>query len=159
MNQVVMNQVMKSDVIVSLKQRVALLEEYLRLSKVKRFGASSEQTPPEQGNLFNEAEVVVEPEPEEAPKTQTDKKGKTGRKPFSQKLPREQVFAILSDEEKKDAIDTFFVKVREELDIIPAKVRVLEYMQEKAVFMDENNGRVKNNLIQLGCWDHARRKF
>ena len=132
----------KSDVIISLKQRVALLEEYLRLSKIKRFGASSEQTPPEQGNLFNEAEVVAEPEPEESPKVSSDKKAKTGRKPFSDKLPRVQVFAALSDEEKKDAIDTFFVKVREELDIIPAKVRVLEYMQEKAVFINEDNGRL-----------------
>ncbi|PKG94517.1 transposase, partial [Paraglaciecola sp. MB-3u-78] len=42
----------KSDVIDSLKKRVELLEEYLRLSNSKRFGSSSEQTPPEQGNLF-----------------------------------------------------------------------------------------------------------
>jgi transposase len=47
------------------------------------------------------------------------------------------VFAYLSDAEKEGAINTFFVKVREELDIIPAKTQVLEYMQEKAVFKDE----------------------
>ena len=35
------------------------------------------------------------------------------------------------------AIDTFFSKVKEELDIVPAKVRVIEYLQEKAVFIDE----------------------
>ncbi|MDT9693922.1 transposase, partial [Streptomyces sp. P9(2023)] len=33
---------------------------------------------------------------------------------------------------------TFFAKVKEELDIVPAKVRVLEYMQEKAVFNNED---------------------
>jgi transposase len=48
-----------------------------------------------------------------------------------------QVFAYLSETEKEGAINTFFVKVREELDIIPAKVQVLEYMQENAVFKDE----------------------
>ncbi len=52
-----------------------------------------------------------------------------------------KVFAYLTEEEKVDAIDTFFVKVREELDIIPAQVRVLEYMQEKATFKTQDGGR------------------
>jgi len=60
-------------------------------------------------------------EPDDAPLPANDEsKAKTGRKPLSDKLPRYQVFAYLSDEEKVDAIDTFFVKVREALDIIPA---------------------------------------
>jgi transposase len=66
---------------------------------------------------------------------------KKGRKPFSDKLPRIQVFNYLSEEEKVGAIDIFFVKVREELDIIPAQVQVLEYMQEKATFLGEHDGR------------------
>ncbi|PCH93576.1 MAG: IS66 family transposase [Gammaproteobacteria bacterium] len=139
----------KSDVISEQKQRIEILEEYLRLSKVKRFGASSEQTPPEQGNLFNEAEVTAAPEPEPDPldlsSTDDDKNKKTGRKPFDKKIPRHQVFAYLSDEDKAGAINTFFVKVREELDIVPAKVQILEYMQEKAVFKDEQG----NSTIKL----------
>lgn len=128
----------KSDVIDSLKKRVELLEEYLRLSNSKRFGSSSEKTPPEQGTLFNEAEATSEPEQTEPElPTTSEPKAKTGRKPFAKNLPRTQVFAYLSDIEKEGAINTFFVKVREELDIIPAKVQVLEYMQEKAVFKDE----------------------
>ncbi|MDO9103698.1 MAG: hypothetical protein Q7U57_01925 [Methylovulum sp.] len=62
-------------------------------------------------------------------------KQKPGRKPFADHLPREQIFITLSDEEKAGAISTFFTKVKEELDIIPAQVRVLEYLQEKAVFL------------------------
>jgi transposase len=127
----------KSDVIDSLKQRVELLEDYLRLANNKRFGKSSEQTPPEQGALFNEAETISEPEQAELELPATNApKAKTGRKPFAKHLARIQVFAYLSDAEKEGAINTFFVKVREELDIIPAKVQVLEYMQEKAVFKD-----------------------
>ena len=127
----------KSDVITQQKRRIEILEEYLRLANSKRFGSSSEQTPPEQGNLFNEAEAVSEPEQEELDlPTPTETKAKTGRKPFAKNLPRHQIFAYLSDEEKSGAINTFFVKVREELDIIPAKVQILEYMQEKAVFKD-----------------------
>jgi len=121
----------KSDVIDSLTKRIELLEEYLRLSNSKRFGSSSEQTPPEQGNLFNEAEATSEPEQAELALPGASKpKAKTGRKPFAKNLARTQVFAYLSDAEKEGAIHTFFVKVREELDIIPAKV------QEKAVFKD-----------------------
>lgn len=140
----------KSDVIAQQKHRIEILEEYLRLANSKRFGTSSEQTQPEQGNLFNEAEVIAEPAQEELELDEikgndnTDNKKKTGRKPFAKHIPRHQVFAYLSDEDKAGAINTFFVKVREELDIIPAKVQILEYMQEKAVFKDtQGNTAVK----------------
>ena len=135
----------KSDVIDSLKHRVQMLEEYLRLSNSKRFDKSSEQSDSPQGDLFNEVEVTAAPpddEPEQPPKD--DKKAKTGRKPFAKNLPRHQVFAYLTDAEKEGPINTFFVKVREELDIVPAKVQVLEYMQEKAVFKDaQGNSTMK----------------
>jgi transposase len=45
----------------------------------------------------------------------------------------------LSEEEKAGASQTFFAKIKEELDIIPAQARVIEYWQEKAVF-DEPDG-------------------
>lgn len=48
---------------------------------------------------------------------------------------------LLTDEEKEGAIDTFFVTVKEELDIVPAKARVLEHLQEKAVFLDDHGKR------------------
>jgi len=77
-----------------------MLQEYLRLANSKRFGASSEQTLPQQGHLFNDIEAVAEPD--DAPLPANDEsKAKTGRKPLSDKLPRYQVFAYLSDEEKK----------------------------------------------------------
>jgi transposase len=86
----------KSDVIAEQKRRIAMLEEHLRLAASKRFGPSSEQTPTEQGNLFNEAEATAEPEQEALPLPATDEpKAKKGRKPLSDKLPRHQVFAYL----------------------------------------------------------------
>ncbi|NOR41500.1 MAG: IS66 family transposase, partial [Gammaproteobacteria bacterium] len=131
----------KSEVISAQKQRILILEEALRLSKIKRFAPSSEQC--HQYSLFDEAEVeaetdndLAELDAEETGET-AEKKKKTGRKPFSDKLPREQIFIRLTDEEKAGAVDTFFSKVKEELDIIPAKVRILEYMQEKAVFVEQ----------------------
>ena len=141
---------LKSGVISEQKKRILILEEALRLSKIKRFAPSSEQC--HQHSLFDEAEVESsktddssEEEDSDAV-TPTENKKKPGRKPFSDKLPREQVFIYLTDEEKQGAIDTFYTKVKEELDIIPAKVRVLEYMQEKAVFIEQLEGETKRQV-------------
>ena len=137
----------KSDVISSQKKRISILEEALRLSKVKRFCSTSEKST--QGELFNEAEVEVEGSQDldeeieiEVIPTAPTAKNKPGRKPFSATLPRHQIFCYLTPEEKEGAVDTFFTKVKEELDIIPAQARVLEYMQEKAVFKTEQKSEI-----------------
>jgi len=43
-----------------------MLDEHLRLANSKRFGASSEQTPSQQGHLLNEVEAVAQPEPDDS---------------------------------------------------------------------------------------------
>jgi len=134
----------KSDVIKSQKARIKILEEQLQLQKVKRFGRSSEQST-EQGELFNEVEVIAEAaEEQDADDTddkQTKKKKPTGRKGLNPNLPRVQERHALSDADKEGAIDTFWVKTKEMLDVVPAKTQVIEVMQEKAVFVDDANQR------------------
>lgn len=51
---------------------------------------------------------------------------KRSRIGLSKDLPRHQVHYRLSEEEKVGAVDTFFNAVKEELDIAPAKARVIE---------------------------------
>ena len=156
---------LKSEVIASLKQRIELLEEALRLSKIKRFAPSSEQSG--QMSLFDDAEVGATVEFEavddiEAIEEAVDlesiepsqPKQKPGRKPFAANLPRVQIFITLSDEEKAGAISTFFTKVKEELDIIPAQVRVLEYMQEKAVFLEPAQDEMQRRIIAAALPKH-----
>ncbi|WP_419621104.1 IS66 family transposase, partial [Thiolapillus sp.] len=58
---------------------------------------------------------------------------------FDENLPRIQVRLTLNEEEKAGTGKTFFSKIKEELDIVPAQARVIEYWQEKAVF-DEEDG-------------------
>ena len=125
----------RDHLIAEQQKLLALMEEQLRLARQRRFGASSEKQP-HQGDFFDEAELEValsEIEaqlPDEAP-------SKPKRKPragFSDKLPRVRIELPLSDAEKAGAHQTFFTKVKEELDIVPAQARVLEYWQEKAVF-------------------------
>jgi len=116
-----------------------LLEEELRLARQRRFGASSEKLP-FQGDFFDEAELEqslsdVEQQLAEAgePRKKAPRKKRTG---FSDKLLRIRVDLPLSEADKAGASRTFFTKVKEELDIVPAKSQVIEYWQEKAVFDD-----------------------
>jgi len=137
----------KSHVIDEQQKQINLLEEQLRLLRQQRFGKSSEKNDA-QGELFNEAELLsdqAEPQDSEVElnTAQHDKpkKKKKGRSGLSPDLPRKKVLLCLSDEQKQGAIDTFFVTIKEELDITPAKVQVLQYQQEKAVFVDEQGKR------------------
>ena len=127
-------------VIAEQQKLLKLMEEQLRLARQRRFGSSSEKQP-HQGDFFDEAELEVALSdieaqlPEGAPS-----KPKAKRKPregFSDKLARVRIDLPLSDAEKAGATSSFFTKVKEELDIVPAQARVLEYWQEKAVFEDD----------------------
>jgi len=126
----------KDDLIREQEKHIRLLEEYLRLAKVQRFCASSEKLP-FQSDLFDEAELEVALSDFEARLPDDElvrPRPKTRQRGFSENLPRVQIHLRLSDAEKADADKTFFTKVKEELDFVPAQVRVLEYWQEKAVF-------------------------
>lgn len=129
----------KDHIIAEQQKLLKLLEEKLRLAKVQRYGASSEKLSFQKG-LFDEAEleVVLDELEQQLPSEETPpRKRAKKRDGFSDKLPRVRIELTLSDEEKAGASQTFFTKVKEELDIIPAQARVLEYWQEKAVF-DQN---------------------
>ena len=124
-----------------------LYEEAERLAKVQRFAASSEKSK-FQVNLFDEAELEQAiddldqqlPDEDDEPPVDASKAKKKKRKKrqgLSPDLPRVRVDLPLTDDEKAGATNTFFTKIKEELDIIPAQARVIEYWQEKAVFGDE----------------------
>ncbi len=61
---------------------------------------------------------------------------------FSDVLMREHIDLMLSVEQKAGATQTFFTKVKEELQFIPAQPKVLEYWQEKTVFSLRDNDRI-----------------
>lgn len=133
----------QNQLISNKEQRIGLLEEQLRLATIRRFAASSEKMP-NQGSLFDEAELEAsldelnaQVDALENTDKQPPKQPKTRKSGFAENLPRVQVSIPLTDEQKHGASRTFFSKVKEELDIQPAKVQVLEYWQEKAVFEDQ----------------------
>jgi transposase len=143
---------------VQLKQRdetiqrrdnyIAILEELLRHKKIQQFAASSEKQT-DQIQLFDEAELEVgidelrEELPEDVEEADAPPRSRKRRqRGFSDTLLRECIELTLSDDEKAGASKTFFTKVKEELEYIPAQLKVLEYWQEKAVFEQDGEERI-----------------
>ncbi len=125
---------------------IAILEEKLRLTSTKRFRASSEQTHDDQLKLFNEAEAVSASLDADA-KTdassiavstggnQVEPTKKPGRKPLPDHLARKRIEHDLSEAAKVCACGCRKTKIGEEvseqLDIIPARIQVLQHVRFK----------------------------
>lgn len=123
-------------------ERIGTLEEYIRLLKRQRFGASSERAPVDQLGLFNEAEAITAAEEAEAgnesPETAVaaHSRKKCGRKPIPDELPRIEIIHDLAEDQKFCAHDGHALKeigreVSEQLEIIPATIQVLRHIRPK----------------------------
>jgi transposase len=116
-------------------QRIAALEEFIRLQKLERFSAKSEKSA-DQVEMFNEAELcdaaeqaLIEQEAITATKT------KPRRRPLPAELPRVRIEHDIAEHEKlcacgcqRHVIDEV---VSEQLDIVPAQIRVLQNVRKK----------------------------
>lgn len=128
----------KEEAIQRRDAHILLLEELLRLRRIQRFAASSEKL--HQLQLFDEAELEADMDallaqlPDDLPQKTAEAKAKPRQRGFSASLLRERIELTLSDEQKAGASKVFFTKVKEELQFIPAQLKVLEIWQEKAVF-------------------------
>ena len=127
----------------TLADEVKRLQEYIRLQIHKRFGASSEKASSDQLGLFNEAE---QDNPEEAPEPESPEtevivaeytRKKKGRKPIPAGLPRVREEHDLPDEDKvcsdcgSHDLHKIGEEISEQLDIIPAKVQVIQHVRPK----------------------------
>ena len=120
--------------------QIESLNERIRRLLAQRFGASSEQVPDGQLGLFNEAEHEATPEPEgqqdagvEVP---AHRRRRAGRARLPEHLVREDIIHALSEAERvcpHDAtvLEPFGEECSEQLDIVPAKIRVLRHRRVK----------------------------
>ena len=119
-------------------QRIHVLEALLKALRQKHFGASSEKVPPEQVNLFNEAEEGVgesEPESDNITVPAHTRKQKK-RISIPAELPREEIVHDVPDSEKVCPHDGATLKcigeeTSEQLDIVPAQIKVLRHIRKK----------------------------
>jgi transposase len=115
------------------------LQEQVRLLLAQRFAPSSEKMPDGQLGLFNEAEASAgEEESESVPDTEVAayRRGRPKRAPLPAYLPRVDIVHRLAESERTCPhhaveLERFGEVVSEQLDIIPAKVRVLRHIRAK----------------------------
>jgi transposase len=121
--------------VAELTAKLTWLEEQFRLSQHKRFGTSSEQTHPDQLQLFNEAEAEADPsvtEPDLETITYRRKKQQGQREAMLEHLPTETIeYRLAKDEQVCSCgheLHEMSTEVRQELKIIPAEVKVVKHV-------------------------------
>ena len=113
------------------------------LLRKEKFGSSSEKTPKQidgQLSLFNEAEVEADSKSEEPvicrKGSMYHRKPKTSREELLKDLPVEEFPCVLHPDDMfcnqcgTTLKEIGFVKVRDEIEYIPAKVQIIRYMQQ-----------------------------
>ena len=126
-----------------LQNQVSNLTEMVLLLRKEKFASSSEKTPKQvdgQLSLFNEAEIEADPKSEEPvicrKGSMYHKKPKTSREELLKDLPVEEFPCVLHPDDMfcnqcgTSLKEIGFVKVRDEIEYIPAKVQIIRYMQQ-----------------------------
>ena len=123
----------------SRDQEINSLAEMLRLYRHRQFGNKSEKSSAEQINIFNEAELPKNVESISAADAEihiaAHTRKSSGRKALPVGLPREQRVYDLPTEEKTCICGHELTHIKDEkseqLEIIPAKVYVIEHVRKK----------------------------
>lgn len=123
------------------KAQVLTLTEQLNLALARRYAASSEKLSPDQIALFDEAELdadtVLESDDDVDEITIAGHtRKKRGRKPIPRHLPRIDVIHEIPESERRCDHDGRLLTeidevIAEQLDIIPATIRVLRHIRKK----------------------------
>ncbi len=125
--------------IAELKEALANFREQLRLMKHDKFGRCSEQCP-QQGDLFNEAEALLDPDEtgdngdNDETQTITYERRKPKRQPLPKNLPRETVIHDVDDKHRGcrgHELHKIGEDISEKLEIIPAQLKVIEHVRPK----------------------------
>ena len=133
----------RDETIAHLTLRVERLQEQLNLAIARRYSARSEKGPSPQMGLFDEAEVEAEREAlaaEEPPVVESVvaghiRRARGYRKPLPAALPRVDIIHELPEDERQapdgQPLVVIGEEVSEQLDIVPATIRVLRHVRLK----------------------------
>lgn len=130
----------KDSRIAQQSQYIDALTEIVRILRHRQFGNKSERIPAEQMGIFDEAALpknpkLIEQADEEIHIAAHTRTKTVGRKPLPDYLPREQRVYDLPENEKTcdcgHALTHIKDEKSEQLEIIPAKVYVIEHVRKK----------------------------
>ena len=126
-----------------LQNQVSNLTEMVLLLRKEKFGSSSEKTPKQiegQLSLFNEAEIEADSKSAEpvicCKGSMYHRKPKASREKLLKDLPVEEFPCVLHPDDMfcnqcgTALKEIGFVKARDEIEYIPAKVQIIRYMQQ-----------------------------
>ena len=126
-----------------LQNQVSNLTEMVLLLRKEKFGSSSEKTPKQiegQLSLFNEAEIEADSKSAEpvicCKGSMYHRKPKASREKLLKNLPIEEFPCVLHPDDMfcnqcgTALKEIGFVKARDEIEYIPAKVQIIRYMQQ-----------------------------
>ncbi len=118
-----------------LQNKYQYLLEQFRLAQNKQFGKSSE-IDDVQGDLFNEAETLVDEVAEPEVETINYTRNRPKRKALPKDLPREVIVHDISDEDKicdccAGPLHKMGEDKSEQLEFIPAEIKVIEHVRLK----------------------------
>ena len=137
LKELVRNQAARNE---QLSTQVVLLQEQLNIALAKRFASRSEQISADQIRLFDEAEsttdVVDVLDAEDSVTVSSHRRKTGGRKPLPERLPRIEIIHELPESERRCEHDGQWLKeinevVSEQLDIVPATIRVLRHIRKQ----------------------------
>ena len=114
--------------------RINYLLEQFRLAQQRRFGQSSESA--DQMGLFNEAETLEQEAETDSEEIAAYRRSKPKRKPLPDDLPREQIIHDLDEADKVceccgHELHCMGEETSEQLEFIPAQVKVIEHIRPK----------------------------
>ena len=126
--------------LVEQAEQIRQLEEYVRLLKHHRFGRTSERHSEAQLGMFNEAEIesdAAETEEESGVEIAAHtRRPRGGRRPLPAWIPRVEIVHDLGDAQKicpadGTALERIGEESAEQLEFIPAQLRVLRHVRPK----------------------------
>lgn len=139
----------------ALRAKVNHYEELFRLSQHQKFGASSEQTNPDQMSLFNEAEkesAKKSEEPDVEVILETRKRGRSKSRKTYEDLPIEEIRYELSKEEQacpkcEGILHEMKTEIRKEFKLIPAQVKVVHHIRQVYACRDCDKEGIEGTII------------
>lgn len=119
---------------------IVRLEELIKQFQRKQFSSSSEKAPPNQHDLFNEAESIdldaAEQQADDTTEVKAHQRTKKPRVSIPAEWPREEVIYDLPAEQKVcphdgAALTEMGSQTHEQLDIIPAQINVIKHVRKQ----------------------------